>query len=215
MKKGILKRIVLTAALTVLGAACSQTANVNMSDHNAMAMNTNSMPPNMSGMSDTSSPNAASQPYDLQFIDTMSAHHQAAVEMADIALINSTNEELKGFAQKIITDQNKEIEQMNDWRETWFAGKPAAMNMEMAGMSDSMKSMTGDGIKKWAAAKEKDFDLMFLDMMTPHHKGAVTMANEALTKAEHAEIKTLAQNIINAQEAEIKQMADWKVKWSK
>ncbi|MEO6655782.1 MAG: DUF305 domain-containing protein, partial [Pyrinomonadaceae bacterium] len=114
----------------------------------------------------------------------------------------------------IITAQNKEIQQMNDWREKWFTGKPAAMNMDMAGMSDSLKSMKGEDIKKWAASTGKDFDLIFLDMMTPLHTGAVKMAKEATTKAEHEEIKTLAQNIIKAQEAEIKQMAEWKSKWS-
>ena len=41
------------------------------------------------------------------------------------------------------------------------------------------------------------------------------MAKEALTKAEHPEIKTLSNQIIKAQEAEIKMMADWKAKWSK
>jgi uncharacterized protein (DUF305 family) len=61
----------------------------------------------------------------------------------------------------------------------------------------------------------KDFDVHFLDMMTPHHAGAVTMAKEALTRAEHPEIKTLAQAIIREQEKEIGQMADWKARWSK
>ena len=215
MKKGIITSLILSAALAVLGAACSQTANVNTSstmDHNSMAMDGNS---STVGMSDTSSPNAALQPYDLQFIDTMSAHHQAAVEMATVAFNISTNEELKGFAKSIVTAQNKEIQQMNDWRGKWFAGKPAAMNMEMPGMSDSLKSMTGESVKKWAGTSGKAFDVMFLDMMTKHHTGAVKMATEAPTKAEHEEIKTLAQNIITAQEAEIKQMADWKSKWSK
>jgi len=32
-----------------------------------------------------SSPNAANAPYDLQFLDTMIAHHQGAVDMAKIA----------------------------------------------------------------------------------------------------------------------------------
>jgi uncharacterized protein (DUF305 family) len=41
------------------------------------------------------------------------------------------------------------------------------------------------------------------------------MAKEAQGKAEHAEIKTLAGQIIKAQEAEIKMMSDWKAKWSK
>ena len=70
-------------------------------------------------------------------------------------------------------------------------------------------------MKKMEAASGKEYDVMFLDMMTPHHMGAVTMAKEALTKAEHTEIKTLASQIIKAQEAEIKQMADWKSKWPK
>ena len=52
---------------------------------------------------------------------------------------------------------------MNDWREKWYAGKPMAMNMEMPGMSEGMKMMMGDGMKKFEAATGKDFDLMFLE----------------------------------------------------
>jgi uncharacterized protein (DUF305 family) len=36
-----------------------------------------------------------------------------------------------------------------------------------------------------------------------------------LARAEHPEIKTLANQVIKEQEAEIKEMADWKSKWSK
>ncbi len=230
-----MKTIILTVVLGVIAiasAACSQSAgNANSGsamNHNGMmkngnmAMNHNSMPMNanhnMSAMHDEgmkSSPNAAAQPYDLQFLDTMTHHHQGAVDMAKMALAKSQNPELKTFAQKIIDDQNKEIAQMKEWREKWYAGKPAAMNMEMPGMNDSMKMMMGEGMKKMEAMTDKDFDIHFLDMMTPHHAGATTMAKEALTKAEHPEIKTLANQIIKAQEAEIKQMADWKAKWSK
>ena len=230
-----MKTIILTVVLGVVAiasAACSQSAgNANSSSamndngmmkNGNMAMNHNSMPMNanhnMSAMHDDgmkSSPNAAAQPYDLQFLDTMTHHHQGAIDMAKMALTKSQNPELKTFAQKIVDDQNKEIAQMKGWREKWYAGQPAAMNMEMPGMNDSMKMMMGDGMKKMEAMTGKDFDIHFLDMMTPHHAGATTMAKEALTKAEHPEIKTLANQIIKAQEAEIKQMADWKAKWSK
>ncbi len=191
-------------------------ANSMMNMNGNSMMNGNSNMSGMSGMSDMkSSPNAASQPYDLQFLDTMSAHHQSAIDMAKMVDGKSNNAELKAFAAKIIADQNKEIAQMKDWREKWYAGKPMAMNMEMPGMGDGMKMMMGEGMKKFEAATGKEFDLMFLDMMTPHHAGASVMAKEALTKAEHPEIKTLANQIIKAQEAEIKMMADWKAKWSK
>ncbi len=201
----------------VANSNANSTMNMNGMNHNSMAMNGNSMSNGgMMNHSDMkSSPNSASQPYDLQFIDTMTHHHQGAIDMAETALKKTQNAELKTFAQKIIDDQKKEIAQMKDWREKWYAGKPPAMNMEMPGMNDSMKMMMGDEMKKFEAATGKEFDLMFLDMMTPHHQGAITMAKEALTKAEHPEIKTLAQTIISAQEKEIKQMADWKAKWSK
>ena len=225
-----MNKLLTIALLTVaaIGAACNQTAtngnsmmNHNGMNHNTMmnsnsmnmnGMNHNSMPmnSNMSGMSDMkSSPDAAKQPYDLQFIDTMIHHHQGAVDMAKMIDGKTQNAELIKFGKQIVADQEKEIAQMKDWREKWFAGKPAAMNMEMPGMADSMKM----DMSKLSGAKDKDFDLIFLDMMTPHHAGAITMAKEALQKSEKPEIKTLANNIIKAQEAEIKMMADWRRKW--
>lgn len=209
---------------TTTTANTNRMTNMNMATANANSMpsNMSSMPmngnSNMSGMSSgmmKSDPNAASAPYDLQFLDTMSHHHQGAVDMAKIAVQKASHPELKAFAQKIIIDQNKEIAQMKEWRDKWYAGKPAAMNMEMSGMNDSMKMMMGDGMKNFEAATGNDFDLMFLDMMTPHHMGAIVMSKEALTRAEHLEIKQMSNNIIKAQEAEIKQMADWKAKWAK
>ena len=186
----------------------NSTANMNGMDHNTMPMNGNS---NMAmDMPMKSSPGAASQPFDLQFIDTMSEHHRSAIAMAKMALEKTQNPELKTFAQQIISDQDKENSQMKDWREKWFAGKPMAMNMEMAGMTESMPEM-----KKLENATGKEFDLAFLDAMIPHHTGAVAMAKEARTKSERAEIKTIADQIIKAQESEIKKMQDWKTAWNK
>ena len=202
-----------TAGNTNTGAAMNHNGmNHNQMDHGAM--NHNGM--NHDGMMDhanmQSSPNAASQPYDLQFLDTMIAHHQGAVDMAKPALDKAQHQELKTMAKNIVADQEREIAEMKRYREQWFAGKPQAINMEMTGMRDSMKGMD---MKKLNAQTGNDFDVMFLEQMTPHHLGAVVMAKEALQKSEHREIKTLANQIIKSQEAEIKQMNDWRAKWSK
>jgi uncharacterized protein (DUF305 family) len=226
--------ICLLAGATIFAAACEQqqtTTNANTAAlaNQAVAVNSNAANANTAaamnhnGMNHgsmnhsemTSSPGAASQPFDLQFLDTMTAHHQGAIEMAQMAVQKTQNAELKTFAEKIIDDQKKEIAEMKEWREKWYAGKPAAINMEMPGMKDSMKMMTDGEMKKMQAATGKEFDLMFLDMMIPHHKGAVVMGRDALSKAEHAEIKTLAGMIIRAQDKEIAQMNEWKAKWSK
>lgn len=220
--------LLATLGLTAAGLmGCGQPgSNANSTNHNSMmknsnssmnmnGMNHNSMPMNSNMSMDhsemKSSPNAASQPYDLQFIDTMTAHHQGAVEMAKMVDGKTQNPDLKKFASQIIGDQEKEIGEMKGWREKWFAGKPAAMNMEMPGMMDSMKM----DMAKLSNVKDKDFDLAFIAMMTPHHAGAVAMAKEALQKSEKVEVKTLAGQIIKAQEAEIKLMSEWKTKWSR
>lgn len=58
-----------------------------------------------------------------------------------------------------------------------------------------------------------EFDLMFIDMMTPHHEGAIAMSEVALERAEHPELSTLAQQIIDSQRAEIEQMQAWREEW--
>ena len=221
--------VILLFAIAAIGAACNQAANnsamnMNAMNHNSMmnnsamnmnGMNHNSMPMNsnmpMNHSEMKSDANAASAPYDLQFIDTMTAHHTGAVEMAKMVDGKTQNADIKKFAAQIIKDQEKEIAQMKEWREKWFDGKSASKNMEMPGMSDSMKM----DMSKLSNSKDKDFDLAFIEMMTSHHAGAVTMAKEALTKSEKPEIKTLAGQIIKSQEAEIKMMNEWKTKWAK
>jgi uncharacterized protein (DUF305 family) len=56
-------------------------------------------------------------------------------------------------------------------------------------------------------------DETFLAAMIEHHEGAVDMAEIALERAEHEELRQVAQEIIDAQEAEIEQMEAWLDEW--
>ncbi len=58
------------------------------------------------------------------------------------------------------------------------------------------------------------FDAHFIDAMIPHHQGAIAMAQQALAEAEHPELTTLAESIIQSQQAEIDQMQVWHTRWS-
>lgn len=57
------------------------------------------------------------------------------------------------------------------------------------------------------------FDELFINMMVPHHEGAVEMAKIALERAEHPEIKEMANAIISSQQDEITMMKSWKQEW--
>ncbi len=56
-------------------------------------------------------------------------------------------------------------------------------------------------------------DSMFIEQMIPHHDDAIAMAELALTRAEHPEIKQLAEDVIRTQTAENAHMRDWYGQW--
>jgi uncharacterized protein (DUF305 family) len=83
------------------------------------------------------------------------------------------------------------------------------MTHDIKGMNhSSMGDMSMD-----LGPADADLDLRFIDAMTPHHQGAVVMAKEAQQKSKRSEIKTLAADIINAQDKEIAQMKQWRKAW--
>ena len=56
-------------------------------------------------------------------------------------------------------------------------------------------------------------DRHFIEMMIPHHEGAVKMADLALKRSKRPEIKQLAQSIKSDQTREIAQMTSWYKQW--
>jgi uncharacterized protein (DUF305 family) len=144
----------------------------------------------------------ADAPYDAQFIDSMIEHHQGAITMAQDALQQSQRPEIRQLAEAIIRDQQKEIEQMQAWRQEWFPdlAPTGGMGMDMGDMT-----VGGD--------PNQPYDQRFIAAMIAHHNGAIEMARDALTNAERPEIRQLAEGIIKAQEAEIAQMQEWNRQW--
>jgi len=162
---------------------------------------------------------AADANYDLRFIDAMIVHHQGAVEMAKEAQQKSQRPQIKKLAEDIIKAQNKEINQMKQWRQAWYpkaGNKPMAHNTQMGHMMEmSSEQMNSMLMNMDLGAANAQFDLRFINAMIPHHQGAITMAQDALGKSKRPEIKQLAQEIIKAQKAEIKQMQQWRQAWFK
>jgi uncharacterized protein (DUF305 family) len=58
--------------------------------------------------------------FDRRFIDAMIPHHEGAVEMATDLQQKSTRPELLALVDDIISSQQREIDQMQRWRQEWY-----------------------------------------------------------------------------------------------
>ncbi|MEP0873714.1 DUF305 domain-containing protein [Trichocoleus desertorum AS-A10] len=159
----------------------------------------------------------ANAEYDLRFVDAMTPHHEGAVAMAKEAQQKSQRPEIQKLAADIIAAQNKEIEALKQWRQAWYPNanaQPVAWNAQMGhAMPMSPDQRKGMAMDMDLGAADAEFDLRFINAMIPHHEGAVTMAQDALSKSKRPKIKQLAQDIIKSQEAEIQQMQQWRQAW--
>ncbi|MBW4465017.1 MAG: DUF305 domain-containing protein [Pegethrix bostrychoides GSE-TBD4-15B] len=201
----------LTAVFAVGFAACSSPkAQTSDTAESMPGMNHSAGPMNMDlGPKDES--------LDLRFIDGMIPHHQGGVEMAQEALQKSQRPEIKQLATAIITAQEKEISQLQDWRKAWYPNVAETPMMYDASMGHMMPMsaevrdtmmMSGD-----LGAADDQFDLRFLNAMIPHHEGALDMANQVLKNSDRPEIRQMAQDILTSQQAEIDQMQQWRKDW--
>ncbi len=156
--------------------------------------------------------------YDLRFIDAMTLHHRGAIAMAKEAEQKSQRSEIKKLARNIIVAQSREEnELLQKWRKAWYpqaSAEPVAYDGEgksVVPMSkEQQKSMT---MLEDLGSADAQFDLRFMNAMIAHHEGAVIMAQDALNKSKQPEIKQLAQEIIDSQQAEINQMKQWRQAW--
>jgi uncharacterized protein (DUF305 family) len=75
--------------------------------------------------------------------------------------------------------------------------------------SASNKGMDHEGHSSEASGDLSSDDIMFLQMMIPHHQQAIDISDLALTKSSDSELLALAKDIRNEQAAEIITMKAW------
>ena len=142
---------------------------------------------------------------DNDFAMMMKSHHMGAIEMANMELSSGKDADLKAMAQKMINDQQKEINEFNSFLSSHNPNSKNNFATNAKKMMDKSSSMS---LNMHGA----DVDLDFATMMVQHHQGAIDMAKEYLKTAHEPTMKAIAQNIITSQQKEIKDLNDWKNK---
>ena len=66
---------------------------------------------------------------------------------------------------------------------------------------------------KYLGHKDADYEKRFIDMMIPHHEGAVRAAKHALEHSNRPELKEMLKKTVEDQEKEIEKLKKWRKEW--
>ena len=145
---------------------------------------------------------------DVMFAQMMLPHHEQAVEMSEMLLAkDDIPAEVADFAQQVIDAQGPEIERMNAMLTAWDAEPMGDMGgmegMDHGGMSGMMSEEDMAALEE---AQGTEAARLYLEQMTAHHEGAVDMAQDQVDNGQNPQAVQLAEQVIDAQEAEIAEM---------
>jgi uncharacterized protein (DUF305 family) len=147
---------------------------------------------------------------DGAMIAAMTPHHEMAIEMAELAEQRSERAQVRELAQTIIAMQRQEIAALEQAHERLFGEPVAAADHGLLG-----RPAEHMGMDMYVAdlARERRFDRAFIDMMIPHHQGAIRMARIQLERGEDEDLMAISRAIIAEQSREIEQMNAWREAW--
>lgn len=126
------------------------------------------------------------------FIEHMIPHHQEAVDTSRVIVERGgTIRPIKDLAQNIITAQEKEISDMQQWYLDWYS-----QPYQDTGVYELM-------MRDLASLEGKELDRIYLEDMIHHHEMAVEQAEAVLEISPRSEVRQLAEAIILTQTEEI------------
>lgn len=168
--------------------------------------------------SDSGGGTPAADSADAGFARDMAVHHQQAVEMSYIVRDRTSDPEVRRLAYDIAQTQANQRGMLLGWLDLWGLPKVSAdPPMTWMGMGDMasgedgalMPGMATDSeMRKLGELNGKRAEVFYLQLMTDHHKGGVHMAEGCAAKCTVGVEKKLAQGMVEAQQSEIRLMAD-------
>lgn len=145
----------------------------------------------------------AGKEFEIAFMSQIIEHHAGAIRMSRMTLERARRPEVKQAARKIITAQEKEVRQLTTWLKTWYSAAPDPK------LRAQMKADGEPLMEAFRAACQQDCDQAFLTHMAVHHQMGIDMAQPALDKSRHTELRSLARKMIATQADETARFRTW------
>jgi uncharacterized protein (DUF305 family) len=151
-------------------------------------------------------------PYDLRFMDTMTAQDKTEIAIAQLVETTAVHSELAALAKEVISAQTHDTAQFGEWRAKWYGKRPLAVDRQLAG---SESTMTRINAEQAALLSGNDLDRYLIGGMLPYHRAAAAMARDAESRARHPELKAFAATVTDSYERQIEVMNRLAAEWEK
>jgi len=184
-------------------------------DHSKMTNGTAGTSPLMASMKEMMAKMAAMKMKgntDHDFAHMMLEHHKGAIAMADIELRDGKDATMKQMAEKIKTDQQKEVRELEPIAERLDSAPTNYKPQDPADPFTAQMKTSMDHMMHNMPALVADPDMNFNMLMTLHHQSAMDMAEAELAHGKDSKLKEMAQMMIDAQKKEIEQFKAWHAK---
>ncbi len=147
---------------------------------------------------------------DVCFVELMIPHHEQAVRLSDLLLAKAgVWERGRRYAEFVRAAQAREVETMRRWLDAWGRAAHGAHDTGMAACdhTGAMPGMLSAGqVDALAVADGPAAQLLYLQLMIPHHEGAVEMAYDEIAAGSNVYAISVAKHVVQDQLGEVAAM---------
>jgi uncharacterized protein (DUF305 family) len=130
------------------------------------------------------------------YLTQMLDHHQSAIDMSQMALPKTQNPGLRREEHRIISDQRREITQMQTYLARYYG-------IHRSAKPDPRMQET---MQKLASLSGPQFDRAFVKEMSGHHEVAIQMSQPVIARSPHPSVRRLAAKIADGNRASQRRM---------
>jgi uncharacterized protein (DUF305 family) len=138
---------------------------------------------------------------DQAYLRHMTTHHEQGIELAQFAAAHARDPHLRKLAMLMVASQTGENRIFENWWLSWFDTEiPDCSADERAAMPGFL---TPAQMRLVKLAPPDQFDGVFVEMMSRHHRGAVKMADQMWHSGGDPRLRVMAHAIRHEQQGQI------------
>lgn len=130
---------------------------------------------------------------EAEFIEQMSQHSSVGIALAEKAIGKSENKDVRKLAERLLNNQKKNQEKLNDLRSKWYSEVKVPQSANQVSID----------ISSLDNVDASQFDKTFLDLAAKHHRSGVEKLGKMMPNIDRRATHHLAVKIIKKEGSDV------------